>query len=54
MFKDCNKQSFLFRCEDCEMIVSVTIDDEEDLEKIRENKMELECPCKGISRVLLD
>ena len=48
------KRKFLFKCESCEMIISVEFEDEEDLENVQEDKMVLECPCSGQSRVLLD
>lgn len=46
------KQKFLFKCEDCAMILSADFDDEEDLEKIQEDSIELECPCGGRCRIL--
>ena len=49
-----NKRKFLFRCEKCDIILSVEIDEEEDLNKIEEKKLVLECPCGGICRVLMD
>jgi len=48
------KQKFLFRCEDCEMILSVDFEDEDDLKKVQEDKMALECPCGGRCKVLRD
>lgn len=50
MFLD-PKISFLFRCEDCAMILSVELEDE-DIEKVRENKLELECPCGSSCKIL--
>jgi len=38
-------RKFLFRCEDCQMIISVNFDDPEDLENLQEDKIQLECPC---------
>lgn len=49
-----SKRKFLFKCEDCGMIVSVEFDDPEELEKILEDKMLLECPCGGYCKVLRD
>jgi DNA-directed RNA polymerase subunit RPC12/RpoP len=48
------KQYFLFKCQDCGMIVSVPFEDPQDLEEVRENKMELKCPCDGKCVVLRD
>lgn len=41
------KRKFLFKCDECEMILSVEFEDEEDLEKVQDDKMILECPCGG-------
>lgn len=50
-----NKRKFLFKCLDCEMIVSVDIEKEEDLEKIQKKKFFLECPqCDDKMAPLLD
>lgn len=49
-----NKRKFLFRCEKCDLILSVEIEEEEDLHKVEEKKLVLECPCGGICRVLMD
>lgn len=43
MFND--KYKFLFKCEECLMLLSVEFEDKEDLENLQENKIELECPC---------
>ena len=48
------KQEFLFRCEECEMILSVTFELEEDLQKVKDNKMILQCPCGSECKVLRD
>lgn len=47
-------QKFLFKCKECSMIVCVELEDEEDLEKVVEDKLVLECPCGGKSYVLRD
>jgi len=36
------------------MIVSVELEEEDELEQVRENKLILECPCGGQSKVLRD
>jgi hypothetical protein len=51
---DEKKQKFLFRCNDCQMIVSIELEGEEDLIKVNEDKFFLECPCGGKSCVLRD
>jgi hypothetical protein len=49
-----SKRKFLFRCEDCNMIVSVEFEDEDDLADIQEDKIVLDCPCQGRCKVLRD
>lgn len=51
---DNKKQKFLFKCEDCEMILSIELEDKEDLEKFHDDKFILECPCGGRSCPLRD
>ena len=53
MFDD-KKQKFLFKCEDCQLILSVDFEDPEDLEDVQEDKIVLECPCDGKCKVLRD
>jgi len=53
MFDD-KVHKFLFKCEECAMIVSVELEEEDELEQVRENKLILECPCGGQSKVLRD
>jgi hypothetical protein len=48
------KRKFLFKCDDCEMIVSVQLDDALDLKKASEDKLILECPCGGYCKILRD
>jgi hypothetical protein len=48
------KRKFLFRCEDCEMVLSVDFEEEDDLQRVDEDKMELECPCGGLCKILRD
>jgi len=53
MFDD-KLHKFLFKCDDCAMIVSIELEEEDELEKVNENKFVLECPCGGHSHVLRD
>jgi hypothetical protein len=46
------KQTFLFKCDTCEAIISVDFEEEEDLEDVNNNKVILECPCGGRCKVL--
>ncbi len=48
------KRKFLFKCEDCNMIISAEFEDPEDFENIQEDKVELECPCGSRCKVLRD
>lgn len=52
MFDTTTKQNFTFKCEDCGLIVAVPFEEEEDLKDIQENKLFLECLCKGKCKVL--
>ena len=48
-------KKFLFKCDTCNMNLSVEFEDKEDLERIQEDKMILECPCgEGHCLVLRD
>jgi len=38
---------FLFQCQTCKLIVSLELEDEEDILNVREDKMILDCPCGG-------
>lgn len=42
----------LFRCESCENIICVDFDDQDDIDKLDENKIVLECRCGGESFIL--
>ena len=48
------KRKFLFRCEECEMILSIELDDQEEIEKVDQDKVALECPCGSHCHVLRD
>jgi hypothetical protein len=46
---------FLFRCNDCNTIYDLELEEPEDLEKVRDGKMELDCAgCNGKCSVLRD
>lgn len=53
MFSE-SKIKFLFKCKECNLIVSISLDDEVDIEKVREDETELECPCGGKCVALRD
>lgn len=40
-------RKFLFRCNDCRKIFSVEFSDEDDIEKINNNSVIIECECGG-------
>jgi hypothetical protein len=48
------KRKFLFKCDTCEMIVSVEFEEAEDIKKTTEDKVCLECPCGGYCKLLRD
>lgn len=45
-------RTFLFRCDGCDLILSVNLDDKDDVQKTNEGGMFLECPCGGHCNVL--
>jgi hypothetical protein len=45
---------FLFKCEECHLIASVEVKDEDEIKKMRADKLTLECPCGGTCRALRD
>ena len=49
---DNKKLKFLFRCEDCQMIVSIDLENEDDIENAQDDQMVLDCPCGSKSYVL--
>lgn len=49
-----SKRKFLFKCDTCEIILSVEFEEEEDLQNVTEDKVVLECPCGGQCKVLRD
>jgi len=49
-----SKRKFLFKCDTCELILSVEFDEPEDLEKVQDDKIILECPCGGHCNILRD
>lgn len=52
MLFDQNKH-VLFKCTECNLIVSVNFDNEDDIEKLNEDKIVLECSnCKGTCTIL--
>jgi hypothetical protein len=47
-------RTFLFKCDECAMIISANFEEEVDIKMIHDDDMELECPCGGYCRVLRD
>jgi hypothetical protein len=52
MFSD--KIKFLFKCNECNLIISVEMEDDADIESARENETDLECNCGGACKPLRD
>lgn len=48
------KVKSLFKCDICEMILSVEFDNDKEISDLREDKILLECPCGGICCPLRD
>ena len=46
------KYAFLFRCDECALIVSVDYDDEDEIEEVRNDMIILSCPCGGKCKAL--
>lgn len=46
------KGRFLFRCDMCDLILSLDLDAEADVHQANEGGMALECPCGGHCNVL--
>ena len=51
---DPTARKFLFKCADCAMMVEISLTKKEEIDQVIKNEMELDCPCKGISTVVLD
>ena len=47
-------RKFLFKCKECEMILSVELSEPEDLEKVQEDELAIECPCGSNCYILRD
>lgn len=53
IFSEDVEREYLFRCDDCHMVLIVKVEKEEEA-KVHENKLILHCPCEGKCRVLRD
>lgn len=42
------KQKHLFKCDTCATILLLQLEDPEEIQDVREDKILLECPCGGI------
>ena len=51
MFFD-KSQKFLFRCEDCDTVLEAKFEEQKDIDGVNENEINIECPCKGIAKVI--
>jgi len=47
-------RKFLFRCNDCKTILSIEFENEDDIDKVQNDKVDLECVCGGHCEVLRD
>lgn len=45
---------FLFRCQDCDMLLTVDFEKSDEIDKVNNDDIELECPCGGLCLVLRD
>ena len=48
------KRKFIFSCEDCGTILSAEFEEKEEIDKVNNNKVALECPCGGFCTILRD
>ena len=48
------KQKFLLKCNECAMIISVELEDDDDLKKAHDDEFVLPCPCGGEQHILHD
>lgn len=46
--------TFLFRCLECQKMISIELEEKEDIEKATNGILILECGCGGDCEVLLD
>ena len=53
MFSE-KKRTVLVRCEDCQMLLSVDLENDDDIEKMNDNELELDCVCGGQCAALRD
>lgn len=49
-----SKREFLFKCDECQMILSVSLEEEDDLKKVQDGEMVLKCLCDGNCYILRD
>lgn len=54
MFTKESVRKFLYKCEECHMILSAEFEEEEEIIKVQEDLVVLECPCGGKSKILRD
>ncbi len=48
------KRKFLYQCDSCRKVIELEFDNDKDIEDALEDKMYVECHCKGICLVLRD
>lgn len=49
-----SKRKFLFKCDICDLILSIELEESAEIEKANNNKVVLDCPCGGICKILRD
>lgn len=54
MKQNVSVNKFLFRCEECNLILSAEFEEEEDLKDVREDQIVLDCECGGKAHYLMD
>jgi hypothetical protein len=49
-----DKRFFLFKCDNCDAILDINLDEVEDIETYHEDKLKVECSCGGNCQPLRD
>jgi hypothetical protein len=52
--KSLNSRDFLFKCIDCDSILEVNLEEDDEINRVHDRKMYIECPCGGICKALFD
>ncbi len=48
------KRKYLFKCDKCNSLITISLEDERDIKDASEDNILLECPCGGYYFILRD